>query len=99
MQASVAHQTEAVQDHQALQTMHQALSQRVRDLKHQLTTRADPSGNKDAVQSKLTGIQVQWVISSMVLEVGVNNQNWALTLAYYRFKYPVGLKLELTFDC
>ena len=39
----------------------------------------------------------------MVLEagVGVNNQNWALnsTLAYYRFKNPIELKLELTFDC
>ena len=39
----------------------------------------------------------------MVLEagVGVNNQKWALTstLTYYRFKNPIGLKLELTFDC
>ena len=31
--------------------------------------------------------------------VGVNNQNWALlsTLNYYRYKYPIGLKGELTF--
>ena len=39
----------------------------------------------------------------MVLEagVGVDNQNWGLTstLNYYRFKNPIGLKLELTFDC
>ena len=39
----------------------------------------------------------------MVLEAGVrvNNQNWALTstITYYHFKNPIGLKLELTFDC
>ena len=44
-----------------------------------------------------------WVISSMVLEagVGIDNQNWALTSThtYYRFKTPIGLKLELTNDC
>ena len=44
---------------------------------------------------------LHWVISSMVLDagVGVNNQNWALTstLIYHRFKYPIELKLELTF--
>ena len=32
---------------------------------------------------------------------GVDNQTWASTstLTYYRFKNPIGLKLELTFDC
>ena len=44
---------------------------------------------------------MQWVISSMVLEAGVSvdNQNWTSTLTYYRFKNPIGLKLELTFYC
>ena len=44
----------------------------------------------------------KWVISSMVLEagIGLNSPNWALTstLTYYRFKNPIGLKLELTYD-
>ena len=32
---------------------------------------------------------------------GVDNQISALTstLTYYRFKNPIGLQLELTFDC
>ena len=42
-------------------------------------------------------------ISIVVLEagIGVGNQNWALTstLTHYRFKNPIGLKLELTFHC
>ena len=51
-------------------------------------------------KKKLNGWFEVWCLL-LEASVGVNNQNWALTstLSYYRFKTPIGLKLELTCDC
>ncbi|XP_071506152.1 muscle-specific protein 300 kDa-like [Diadema antillarum] len=58
-------QTTAVTDHQSLQQTQQAFNQKLRDTKHQLMTRADPSGSRETIQNKLAGIQVS--VGSQIL--------------------------------